>query len=225
MGTALTGVKIQNDYLDVCQMGNTGGGLTGTLQAVCDGSGTPSGLWLSTSASAIGLGGTDTTLNRSAAGIIAPGANQWIQQSAGRSRVITSDYTNATASMTNVTGLVFTAKAGRTYTGTVSLKCINSTAAEGIQVDFGGGSATATAFWAGMIVCGGLTDTAGTVTSTSLAGVMNFTTLTGEQVVLIEYYFVCNVAGTIQVRAAENSHTSGTLTIRVGSNIWVEDTP
>jgi hypothetical protein len=54
MGTALTGVLPKNDYLDLLQLGNTGGGITGSLQLVCDGAGTASVFQVSTA----GWGGT-----------------------------------------------------------------------------------------------------------------------------------------------------------------------
>src|ERR1019366_1523491 len=91
-------------------------------------------------------------------------------------------------------------------------------AAEGIQFDFnptpGAGVATMTSFWAcaGVLASGG-TDTIGTNISTSLAGVINFTVLTGETCVVIEFEGVCNAAGTLQLRFAENSHVAGTATI------------
>ncbi len=48
MGSALTNTQIKNSYLDVCQLGNSGGGITAALQAICGGSGTASPLQIST---------------------------------------------------------------------------------------------------------------------------------------------------------------------------------
>lgn len=48
MGTALTNTQIKNTYLDVCQLGNSGAGITSSPLAICDGSGTASALQIST---------------------------------------------------------------------------------------------------------------------------------------------------------------------------------
>lgn len=48
MGTALTGTLIENTYPDVVQLGNSGGGLTSSLAALCDGNGLASALQLAT---------------------------------------------------------------------------------------------------------------------------------------------------------------------------------
>ncbi len=48
MGSALTNTQIKNSYLDVCQLGNSGVGITSALHAICDGSGTASPLQIST---------------------------------------------------------------------------------------------------------------------------------------------------------------------------------
>lgn len=71
MGTALTNTNANLTFKDLMQIGNSGGGLTGSLQAVCDGNGTASALQISTAAVnitaftingfAITLGGALTT--------------------------------------------------------------------------------------------------------------------------------------------------------------------
>lgn len=148
-----------------------------------------------------------------------------LQVTGGRQRVV-SDVTNNTTTFGNITGLGFNAGAGRKYTGKLTIKCINSTATEGIKFDFNGGTATMTQFWAaaGVLASGG-TDTVGTNISTSLAGVINFTVLTGETVVTIEFSCLINGAGTVIPRFAENSTAVGTATVELGSFMWTEDTP
>lgn len=160
------------------------------------------------------LGTTDATTGKG-----------WLQNSAGRSRM-TADATNATATMSNLTDMSQTLIAGRKYTGRMVVKCINSSATEGLQFDFNGGAATMTNFFVGAgILSSGGTDVIGTNISTSLAGVINFTTFTGESVVVFEISLVCNAAGTFIPRFAENTSTVGTATIRLGSYLWLEDSP
>ncbi len=125
---------------------------------------------------------------------------------------LTTNYTNATAGFTN-TALSRTLVAGKTYSFTVQLFCSNSTAAEGIQVDFNGGNATATTF-----VAGSNTTLINSVTST-LAGTFSNATLTGTNLVTIKGTIIVNAGGTFIVRAAEVSHATGTLTIQTGSSL------
>jgi hypothetical protein len=143
----------------------------------------------------------------------------------GTSRVA-SDLTNATATMAAMTGLSATLIAGRFYFISLAVKGVNSAATEGLQFDFNGGTATATAFWmgAGILASGG-TDVIGANISTSLAGVINFTTFTGESVIIFEGFIQCNAGGTFIPRFAENSHTAGTATVRAGTNMVLLDSP
>jgi hypothetical protein len=122
--------------------------------------------------------------------------------------------------------LTSTVASGRKYIGRVTIKGVNSTAADGIQIDFNGGTATMTSFWAGAgILASGGTDVVGTNISTSLAGAITFTTFTGESVIVVEVSFVCNAGGTLIPRFAEVSHTTGTATARIGSFMLLQDTP
>ncbi len=135
---------------------------------------------------------------------------------------LTANVTNATATFSNLTDLTETLVAGGKYTGRLVLKCNNTTAAEGIQLDFNGGSATMTNFWAAMgVLASSGTDTIGTAISTSLAGVLNYTLLTGETVIVIEISLVCANAGTFIPRFAENTTATGTLTAELGSYLWL----
>lgn len=172
--------------------------------------------------------GARTGLSEVAAGIVGVGSGAaaatdgWIIDS-GRTRV-NADVTNATATMAAITGLTATLKAGRKYTGYIEVKCNDSTAGEGIQFDFNGGTATMTSFWAGASNPVG-SSVAGTVIATSLAGAMNYTTLTGENLIHIAFSLVVNAAGTYIPRFAQNSHSTGTATAELGSFMWIEDTP
>lgn len=140
-----------------------------------------------------------------------------------RSRVA-SDLTNSTTTFSNMTGITSTLVSGRKYTGKLVIKCNNSASAEGIKLDFNGGSMTISSFWAAAADLVGGTNVLGTGISTSLAGVINFSTITGETVIEVNFSFVCNGTGTFIPRFAENSHAAGTLTVELGSFMWVEDT-
>lgn len=181
-------------------------------------------------AGTVGNGTPDTSFFKIAPGVIGAGTGlgtgkAFVQNSAGRAR-LTADVTESAGTLTNLADLSITLIAGRKYTGRLVLKCVNSVAADGVQIDANGGTATATSFWAaaGVLASNG-TDTVGTNIATALNGVMNFTVLTGETVIVVEFSIVCNAAGTLIFRAAENAHTTGTLTVRLGSYLWAEDSP
>jgi hypothetical protein len=174
--------------------------------------------------------GSDTGISRGAAGVVDIGtgaaANTAGFYNYGGTSRVAADLTNSTATMSNMTGITSTLASGRKYIGRLTLKCVNSSATEGIQFDFNGGTATMTNFFAGAgILASGGTDVIGTNISTSLAGAITFTTFTGESLVVIEISMVVNAGGTFIPRFAENSHTSGTATVRLGSFQWLEDTP
>jgi hypothetical protein len=193
------------------------------------------GILLPTTAPTIGFTGSATcgsggrtVMTEVAAGVMgfssgATAANDAWVVDAGRSR-INADVTNATTTFAAMTGLTATLKAGRKYTGQLDIKCNNSTAGEGIKFDFNGGTATMTSFWAAASNPVGST-VAGTVIATSLSGAMNYTTLTGENIIHLTFSLVVNAAGTFIPRFAENSTATGTATAELGSFMWVEDTP
>jgi len=172
----------------------------------------------------------DTLLSRSAAGVFsldttAAGNHAGWYNYGGTSRVA-ADLTNATATMAAITGLSATLQAGRFYLVRMVVKAVNSQATEGVQFDFNGGTATATAFWmgAGIFASGG-TDVIGTNIATSLASAITFTTFTGESVIVFEGYIQVNAAGTLIPRFAENTSAAGTATVRKGAFMVLVDTP
>lgn len=173
---------------------------------------------------------TDTYLSRAAAKVFRTadgnGTNPtWLQQTAARSRV-NGNVDNITNVMANITGLSATLIAGRKYTGELILKCVNTTAAEGIAVDFDGGNATMTSFAAGAGVLTGGTRVIVNEVSSALATDFDWSTITGETWIIVKFTLVCNAAGTFIPRFRESTaHTSGTATISLGSYMWLEDTP
>jgi hypothetical protein len=150
----------------------------------------------------------------------------WLQQSGARAR-LTANVTNATASMANLSDLSLTLIAGRKYTGRLILFAKNSTAAEGLQFDFNGGTATMTSFQTGFAATppgSGLV--LGTLTTTALGTALTATTATtADAVYTIEISMVVNAGGTFIPRFAEVSHTNGTATVELGSYLWMEDSP
>lgn len=170
----------------------------------------------------------DTGVRRLAAAVVGvsngSSGNGWMQNSAGRSRVA-SNVTNTTVTPANVTGLSATLIAGRKYTGELVLYCDEATAADGLRIDFDGGTATMTSF----LAQGWLSDDTSTrplARATALATDITDSTITGSTVVNIKFALVCNVAGTFIPRVAKEADAAGaTLTVTANSYMWLEDTP
>lgn len=143
----------------------------------------------------------------------------WIMQDGNKA--LAADYTNATASMTNVAGLTVTLKAGRKYTWRMVARFSDDVAADGAVFDFEGGTATATDFTAN---CQAF-DTALLLSadSTALATDFSITTATGASKIVCDGSFEVNAAGTFIPRASQEAHTTGTLTIERGSFIGMTD--
>lgn len=131
---------------------------------------------------------------------------------------LTADVTESAAALTNLADLSQSVTSGTNYVGTLVIKCVDSVAADGVQFDLSGGTATASYTWAGAVVSvSGGADTPGTLISTALNGVMNWTTFTGESLVVIQMSITASGTGTIIPRAAQNTHSTGTATFRKGS--------
>jgi hypothetical protein len=172
--------------------------------------------------------GSDASVYRLAAGVLASGTGGasgagWFQNTAGDVRV-TADVTNATTTFSNITDLSVTLIAGRKYSGRLVIKCSDSTAADGIKFDFGGGSATMTSFAAG-ITANIQGATLGVTDSSALATAFTATAMngTGNHWIVIEFALVCNAAGTLIPRFAQNSHSTGTATLSANSKMIVKD--
>jgi hypothetical protein len=170
-------------------------------------------------------GAADAYLSRAAANVLRTAKNDgtiptWLQDTPGVA-CLASNFTNATATMAN-TNLSFTVIAGRSYQIEGLLQVSNSTAGEGVQLDFNGGTATATTFFMSVNNIG--TVVAGTVTAAALATAMNYTSVTGTVYLLLNGFLKVNAAGTLILRAAENTHSTGTLTIGAGSWLRLRDT-
>lgn len=168
----------------------------------------------------------DAGFARNAAGVIevntgTAGVYGWLVD-AGIGRA-SADATNATTTLSTAITLAGNLISGRKYIGRAVLRVSNSQAAEGIKAAFAGTS-TFSSFWAIASIIGGGTAVAGTLISTSQTGVMNYTTITGDSYLAIDFEGVCNGSGTLLLQTAEDSHTSGTLTTSLGSFMWAKDT-
>lgn len=147
----------------------------------------------------------------------------WLQTD-GKKRVATNQ-TNATATMQNLADLSTPVLAGRKYAGFLTQIAKNSAAAEGLQFDFGGGTATMTNFQA-LLVGTAIGTTLGVTTSSALGTALTATVATTTDVAYLIYVtFVVNAAGTLVPRFAEVSHAAGTATVELGSSLILEDVP
>lgn len=141
-------------------------------------------------------------------------------------QVLNADTTNNTAAMATLNFSV-NVTAGVPYTIDACLLASDSTAADGIQVDFNGGTATITYF---LVNAALLSDSTGAAialaagTSTSLAGVLNASAMgtTNVHMMLLQGHIIPATTGTLRIRAAQNAHTTGTLTVKRGSYIRVD---
>lgn len=174
-----------------------------------------------TSAQSLILGTNSTTrYTVDSNGIMTAGAAAWIQNTSGEGALSVA-FTRADATLT-ATNLSYTVIAGRSYRIYGVLQVSNSTTTEGVQIDFNGGSATATTFFMAATMVG--TNVAVSQVSVSLAGVINYSTVTGTDYIILHGYLKVANAGTLILRAAENTTAAGTMTMGAGSWIALEDT-
>lgn len=144
--------------------------------------------------------------------------NNGLVKSGGFARV-TGDVTNATATMSNLTNLSVTVASGTKYTGTVQVFGVDSVGADGLAFDLGGGSCTFTDIEFGF-AAQPTGSTLGTVTSTTATTAVTLTVVsTSDAVYTLSFGFTCNAGGTFIPRFAQNSHSTGTATVRKNSGI------
>jgi hypothetical protein len=168
----------------------------------------------------------DTGTSRAAAGVLAIGTGAaastagWFRW--GGESSLAADGSNATATMAN-TGLSVTVTTGRKYTFKMILYVNDSVAADGVKIDFDGGTATATNFRAHVT----LFDSALNLSTqlTALATDASAAVVTGDSMVEVHGSFEPSSTGTFIPRYAQAAHTTGTLTIYRGSHITMFDTP
>lgn len=218
---ALTGHTPASTYQDILQAGNAGVGVPAALQQIQDGLGNNTGLFLSQTQ--IGLGGNDIGIKRLAAAhaqLTDGGAGKGFLQSAG-DVALNGGFTNSNGTLT-ATALSVTVAAGRSYIICGMLQVSNTTASEGFKCDFAGGAASATTFFMAATTVGSVV--AGTVVSTALNGLINWTTVTGTDYIFLQGYLKVSGGGTFIMRAAENTTGTGTMTLGAGSWLSLADT-
>jgi len=146
----------------------------------------------------------------------------------GSGSYLASDYTNATSAFSN-TALSVPVQSGRKYRVTASLFLTESTAADGVKIDFAGGSAAATSFVATCDIVNALgTNLPQTnATTVALATTINLGATTDANVHIYKCSggFEPSGDGTFIIRGAQNAHTTGTLTIKRGSWLSLVYTP
>lgn len=172
-------------------------------------------------------GSFDAGIQRVTANVVAPanGAGSavgWIQNPGG-SCFLAADQTNATITFANVTGCSISVTSGRKYAFKFVGFASDSVAADGVKVDFNGGTATATNFRVHCLVW----DTALQLSSqaTALATAISAATITGASLIQCEGVFEPSSTNTFIPRIAQNAHTTGTLTLSRGSFLRMWDTP
>lgn len=156
----------------------------------------------------------------------AAGGAGWIQNWAGDAPYVSTNVTNATATMAAVTGMTTDVITGRKYGFVATVKCNNSTAAEGIAFDFVASTATMISFAASASLLTGGTTVATNAVSSALATALTFTTVTGETWIEIRGAFEVNASGTFAMRFAEGAaHISGTATVSANTTMRLWDIP
>jgi hypothetical protein len=141
----------------------------------------------------------------------------------GTAAVLTSNATNATTTLNNLSGLSVNVTSGRKYYFVLTLMLANSVAAEGLKVDLNGGAATMTIVRAAVE---GQDTTLTIMTQVSaLNTVITAATFTGDGVILIRGYLNPSSTSTFIPRFAENTHVTGTLTAYTGSSLVLTEIP
>lgn len=132
--------------------------------------------------------------------------------------------TNTGTTMANLADLTVNVTAGQKVSGTMRIFANNSTGAEGIKFDLGGGTATFTSIEFGFTAAPSGA-TVGTRSSTAYQTAVTCSAVaTSDACFHIAYAGVVNAAGTIIPRFAENSTSSGTATVQINSVLTLETT-
>jgi hypothetical protein len=125
---------------------------------------------------------------------------------------LSSDFTNATTTPSN-TALSVTVVSGGVYSFVLNFYANTSTSGEGCRIDVNGGSATFTNIIFGTPFAAG-----GVSTSAGNAQIMTLTQTFNCALIIIGTIEV-NAGGTFIIRAWQDNHTSGTLTIKRDSSL------
>lgn len=175
-----------------------------------------------------GAAGSDVSITRADVGVAKitngkPDAAGFGWLMTGGVARVTSNVTNATVTMANLTDLTLNVAAGRKYVGRVVFIAKDSTGADGLAFDFDGSTATMTSFSA-IAEEAPIGATLGVTNSTALAtDLTNTVVATTDVIYAYSLSFVVNAAGTFVPRFAQVAHTAGTATVELGSYIRLDD--
>lgn len=182
------------------------------------------------SSATLATSGIDSGVMRAAPAVVASSNGSsgkgWLQDSAGTARVAT-DVTNATATPVNLSTTSETFIAGRNYCGFFPVWALNSVAAEGLQIDMGGGTATFTNLKFSLVATPPVSGVViGVSTSTAPGTPLTVTTAsTTTACYWIAFSGVCNAGGTVILRGASLNPVTGTATFQQGTFLRSMDSP
>ena len=126
---------------------------------------------------------------------------------------LATTFTESAAVMTS-TALSLDVISGKSYAFNLMLFVDDSVDSEGVAIDYDGGAATMTTFRAATTII----DSASVTThTTTLAGDVTHATLTGSGVITATGTFTPSSTGTFIIRARQNTHATGTLSVFGGS--------
>lgn len=136
---------------------------------------------------------------------------------------VDSDQTNATTSFASTACTISGLVSGRKYPFVCSFFVSDSVAADGVKIDFQGGTATETSFRAQVKAFD--TALALSLQVDDITDSAAVPTLTGDGQIEVSGHFIPSGAGTFLPRFAQNAHTAGTLTLYAGSHCIMWDRP
>jgi len=169
------------------------------------------------------FGGVNYQLNTGTFSITSGGTTVTIDANTSipESFSVASDQTTTSSTLGSTT-LSTTLTSSKSYTFEITLFVNDSTAADGVKIAFGGGAVTATTFRCQTMI----TDTALLTSSqtTALTSTVTAATMTGNAFVKCSGFIKVNAGGTFIPQFAQNSHSTGTLTLYAGSNMRVTPT-
>jgi len=141
---------------------------------------------------------------------------------ASLSAYLASNGTTTSATLANLS-ISASVISGKKYSFTLVLFCANSVAADGVKIDFDGGTATATNFRAHATGHDAALFLSQQVSA--LATDIAAATVTGDAQIEVNGSFEPSGSGTLIPRFAVNAATTGTLTVYRGSNLVLTEIP
>lgn len=126
--------------------------------------------------------------------------------------------TSTSTTPANLTGFSHAVVTGGTYVGRLVVYCSTDQAAEGARFDFDGGTAVWQDFRANIVAALGCTVSVGTAADDATDLIATSLGDTTMRCFVIEFAGAVTTGGTLIPRFGQSTHSSGTLTIGVGSH-------